>query len=519
MTDAKKTLYIKKYLTITPPTEDDARSDRTRISDALTDEFGSVEFSYPALRSLYPLCRECGWKITVTLADKGGKYEVIRVEKGDTTSSLYAVAVDYGSTTVKSKLLDLNSGEEVASASCPNPQIGYGDEILSRIFYTKDNYEHLEEIRIKTVNALKDIINMLSEKSGISSDEFLGMTIGANTTMCHFITGLFPWGIFETPYAPVSTEFDHIKATEMGLDMPGYVYIAPSSANYLGGDIIGGLLTTDIEKEEGYSVFLDIGTNGELVIGNSHFLVAGAGAAGPAFEVGVSKFGMKAEDGAVNHVKIEDGKINVEIIGGVPAKGICGTGIVELLAELFLNRFIDGTGTLHPEMSEDIITVINPDSGEDELAVIYAHEEDGDPIFFSQTDIENFIQTKAAAHTMVASLLEYMHLTTDDISKFYLAGAFGTYVDLESAITIGLYPDIPREKYVALGNSSLKGAETILLNSDSMKRMKYFTDNMTYVQFGEVAMFVQNMMAAQFLPHTDTDLYPTVMEKYNSKNK
>ena len=515
MTD-KKTLYIKKFLTVTPPTEDDARSDRTRIADALYEEFGKVEFSYSALRSLYPLCRDSGWEITVTMIKKPSGHEIIRVECGDTTSSLYAVAIDYGSTTVKSKLLNLNTGEEVSSASYPNPQIEYGDEILSRIFYTKDNYEHLEEIRLKTVNALKTIMDMLSVQSGISKDEFMGMAIGANTTMCHFITGLFPWGIFETPYAPVSTEFDLIKAAEMGLDMPGYVSIAPSSANYLGGDIIGGLLTTGIEKEEGYSVFLDIGTNGELVIGNSHFLVAGAGAAGPAFEVGVSKFGMKAEDGAVNHVKITDGKINVEIIGNVPAKGICGTGIVELLSELFLNRFIDGTGNLHPEVSDAIITIENPDSGEEELAVIYAYEEDGDPIFFSQTDIDNFIQTKAAAHTMVASLLEYMHLTTDDISKFYLAGAFGTYVDLESAITIGLYPDIPREKYVALGNSSLKGAETILLDVESADRMKYFTDNMTYVQFGEVAMFVQNMMAAQFIPHTNTNLYPTVMEKYNN---
>ncbi len=514
-----KTLYIKKHLNITPPTEDDARSDRTRIADELRDELGEVKFSYEALRSLYPLCRDAGWDITVSLVNNKGIYEIIRVEAGDTTSSLYAVAVDYGSTTVKSKLVDLNTGKEVASASCPNPQIEYGDEILSRIFYTKDNYENLEEIRTKTVNALKTIMGMLSEESGISKDEFLGMSIGANTTMCHFITGLFPWGIFETPYAPVCTEFDLIKATEMGLQMPGYVYIAPSAANYLGGDIIGGLLTTDIEKEEGYSVFLDIGTNGELVIGNSHFLVAGAGAAGPAFEVGVSRFGMKAEDGAVNHVKITDNKINTEIIGDIPAKGICGTGIVELLAELFLNRFIDGTGNLHPEVSEDIITIKNPDSGEDELAVIYAYDAENKPIYFSQTDIENFIQTKAAAHTMVASLLEYMNLTLDDIHKFYLAGAFGTYVDLESAITIGLYPDIPREKYITLGNSSLKGAEVILMDTDSPGRMKYFTDNMTYVQFGEVAMFVQNMMAAQFLPHTDTNLYPSVMEKYNNMGK
>ncbi|MBR6801043.1 MAG: DUF4445 domain-containing protein [Eubacteriaceae bacterium] len=513
------TQYIKKHFNLIPPTEDDARSDRTRIADELYDEFGNVEFSYDAVRMLYPLCREAEWDITVTLVKKNGFYEVILVESGDTSAHCYAVAVDYGSTTVKSKLMDLATGQEVASASCPNPQIEYGDEILSRIFYTKDNYEHLQEIHSKTVNALNTIMDLLEEKSGVSKKEYLGIAIGANTTMCHFIAGLFPWGIFETPYAPVSTEFDLIKAKDMGLDIPGYVYIAPSSANYLGGDIIGGLLTTDIEKEEGYSVFLDIGTNGELVIGNSHFLVAGAGAAGPAFEVGVSKFGMKAEDGAVNHVKIEDGKINVEIIGGVPAKGICGTGIVELLSELFLNRFIDGTGTLHPEMSEDIITIQNPDSGEDELAVIYAYEEDGDPIFFSQTDIENFIQTKAAAHTMVASLLEYMHLTLNDIHKFYLAGAFGTYVDLESAITIGLYPDIPRDRYVALGNSSLEGAKRVLLDTESTVRMKYFTDNMTYVQFGEVAMFVQNMMAAQFLPHTDTNLYPTVMERYNKMNK
>jgi len=509
-------LYIKKYLTITPPTEDDARSDRTRIADELADEFSLVEFSYDALTDLYPLCRDAGWEITLTMIKKRDCYEIIRVEKGNTENSCYAVAVDYGSTTVKSKLIDLVAGTEVASASVPNPQIEYGDEILSRIFYTKDNKENLHEIHVKTVNALNDIMDLLEEKSGISKSEYLGMSIGANTTMCHFIVGLFPWGIFETPYAPVSTEFDPIKAKELGLDMPGYITIAPSSANYLGGDIIGGLLCTDIEKEDGYSVFLDIGTNGELVIGNSAFLVAGAGAAGPAFEIGVSKFGMKAESGAVNHVKIKDGKVNVDIIDNVPAKGICGTGIVELLAELFLNRWIDGTGMLHPELSENIIQITHPEDDKTELAVIYAYDADNNPIYFSQTDIDNFIQTKAAAHTMVASLLEYMQLTTDDISKFYLAGAFGTFVDLESAITIGLYPDIPREKYVALGNSSLEGAKKILLDTESATRMKYFTDNMTYVQFGEVAMFVENMRAAEFIPHTDTEAFPTVMEKYES---
>ncbi len=507
-------MYQKKYLELTPANEADNTADRERILNALKYDYENLDITYDVLRTINPLCINSSWRITTTLQYTTKGWDIIRIESGDTSKNCYALAVDYGSTSVTMELINTIDKSIIASDTITNPQTVYGDEILSRIFYTKDNADHLNEIKEKTVDGLKELMDNIEKKSGIHKREYMGMVISANTTMVHFLLGLFPFGIFQSPYAPVATSFGYIRAKDLGLDLLGNIFLSPAAANYLGGDIISGLLCTDIEHNSELCIFLDIGTNGELVIGNKDFMIAGAGAAGPAFEGGISKYGMRADKGAVNHVRIENDNLITNTIDNAKPLGICGSGIVELIAQMFLNGWVDFRGTLKSGVNDRIIETT--DENKTQLAVCYAwanQSKQGENLLFTQSDIYSFIQTKAAAHTMVASLLEYSGIGIDQIDKFYLSGAFGTYADLEAAITIGLYPDLAREKFIPLGNSSLKGSQMLLCDYTQIYRLDLFTEKINYVQFSEVSSFVENMRAAEFLPHTQTDKYPSVMKK------
>lgn len=517
------TLSRKVYIEPAAPTEEDARGDRERILEALPKEYGGAVMPLSVMRMLYPMCRESGWKLTVTLGWNGNCWEVLMVEPQDTTHRHYGLAVDYGSTTVVMQVVDLNTGEVLTQQSMFNRQIQYGEEILSRIFYTKDQPEHLAELQKLTADNFNELILMCERACGIPRKQYFAMTVGGNTTMIHFLLGLYPWPVFETPFAPVAQDPGFVRARELGIDMAGYVYFFPAVANYLGGDIISGLVAAELDRSEELSVFIDIGTNGELVAGNSEFLLAGAGAAGPALEGGISKYGMRAAVGAVDRVKITDGVLRIHTIGEAPPQGICGSGIVDLLAELFLEGWVDLLGNFNGDASERIIKVRNHlDEEKEELAVCYAwagESANGENLVFTQTDVTEFIRTKAAAHTMVEYLIEEFGLDAASISRFYLAGAFGKFLDLESAVTIGMYPDLPREKFVMIGNASLKGAYRMLMDMHHLADVERIRKKITYVQFGNAGDFVGKMHAAQFLPYTDLRQYPSVQEKLAQRKR
>ena len=277
----------------------------------------------------------------------------------------------------------------------------------------------------------------------------------------------------------------------------------------LGGDIISGLVATGIARSEGIRLFFDIGTNGELVAGCKDFLLAGAGAAGPALEGGVIRTGMCAGPGAVEHVDIRGETVYLQVIGGEKVRGICGSGIVDLLAELYLEGIIDFRGIFQPEASRWVTTV------EGELAYRYAEAEEtaeGQPLYFYQSDIEEFLATKAAAYTMVEYMLKAIGMTFDDVEQFYVAGAFGTYIRTASAVTIGLYPDLPEEKVACVGNSSLEGARMLLLDREKLAEAEGIVEKMDYIQYGAIPDFVDSMSAARAIPHLDTARYPSVMK-------
>ena len=405
-------LSQKQYLELPLPTEDDPRSDQQRILDSLMAAGVEERVHIPVhiLRELYPLLDNAKWKITVSLAWNGENWEMVEIEEGDTTAQHYGLAVDLGSTTVVARLLDCNSGEILKEVSSFNKQIQWGTDILSRIFYCKDNKEKLEEVRRATVESICECMDKLD-----ASHSALSMVIAGNTTMIHFLLGMDAFCVFYTPHAVHADCPGFQLARDLDIPLKGYVYCYPAKSNYLGGDIISGMIDTELYKKNEISVFFDIGTNGELVIGNKEFLLCGAGAAGPALEGGVVRTGMRADIGAVDEVKIRDGNIYVHVIGshkedsgsheknsgnheenssGEEPRGICGSGIIDLIAELFLEGWIDIRGKLSPEKSPLI------QERDNQLCVEYAPG-----LYFYQKDIDEFIRTKSAAHTMVEIML------------------------------------------------------------------------------------------------------------------
>ena len=384
------------------------------------------------------------------------------------------------------------------------------------------------------------------------------MVIAGNTTMIHFLLGMDAFCVFYTPHAVHADCPGFQLARDLDIPLKGYVYCYPAKSNYLGGDIISGMIDTELYKKNEISVFFDIGTNGELVIGNKEFLLCGAGAAGPALEGGVVRTGMRADVGAVDEVKIRDGNIFVHVIGKqaecfevmhgerknqknitdsvqsntekmtnllsedvsdekckdsngkreTSPQGICGSGIIDLIAELFLEGWIDIRGKLSPEKSPLI------QERENQFCVEYAPG-----LYFYQKDIDEFIRTKSAAHTMVEIMLRESGLDLNQADRFYVAGAFGKHVSKESAITIGMYPDMDRDHIINAGNSSLEGAQKLLLNRSLLTDIDQILEEMVYIQFAEVEDFLELMVAAQALPHTDYKRYPTVMEKLKERQK
>lgn len=502
---------VKEYISLKMPSEDLPVSDHQRILLAL-NSLGYKEIHIPLtiIRKLYPLCRDAGFDITVTLIHREYDWMVTDIETGNTTQSLYGLAVDYGSTTIIMQLIDLNSGKIISEEKEENGQIQYGTDILTRIIYSIENEEHKKDLRNVTVNTFHKIMKRMTKKTGIDVFQLPLMILSGNTTMIHFLLELDAWTVFAAPYSPVTTAPGFLWGNELGMEFQGLVYTIPAASNYVGGDIISGLLRLGIHNQEQTQMFFDIGTNGELVIGNKDWMIAGAGAAGPALEGYISRYGMRASSGAIDHVTISNKDLSYTTIGDVKPVGICGSGIIDLLAQMRLHGWINIAGKLEPSASNRIIY----HADEEQYVVIYAYSEESGldkDLYFSQLDIDQYLDTKAAAYTMIDCLLEHAGISASDLEHCYLSGAFSAYSDLNSAITIGIFPDLERNRYSVLKNSSLEGAKTLLLDYQKLAEANTLAENIYCVQFASIPDFLIKMQAAKFIPHTDMKRYPSIV--------
>ena len=500
----------KVYLALSAPSEEDSRSDQQRLQQALAQKgYENVKLPLHLLRQLHSICLAGDYRITAALVFTGSGWSIAALEPGDTSAACYGLAVDYGSTTIVMQLMDMHSDSIIAQASEANGPRAFGTDILTRITHCLEDSSRMADLRLATIETFHFLLDRISELSGIDARSCPAMIISGNTTMIHFLLELDAWTVFASPFAPVTMNPGWLWGSELGMDYPGMAYIIPAASNYVGGDIVSGLLTLDFYRQDGLGIFFDIGTNGELVMGNRHWLLAGAGAAGPALEGYISRFGMRAQPGTIDRISIAGEELRFTTIERQKPIGICGSGIIDLIAQMRLNGWINIAGELNPAASPRIRFI----EDEQQYAAVYAWPEEsgtGEMLYFSQTDIMQYLETKAAAHTMVDCLLESAGCEEKDIDHFYLSGAFSAHSDLESAIAVGIFPDLPREKYSCIPNASLDGARTLLLDRSRLEDISYLTENMYCVQFASIPDFIIRMHAAKFIPHTDMERYPSI---------
>jgi len=513
----------KKYLELPEPTLQDNLPDVTRLISFLKakhDEHRLV-VQLPVIRKISDVLRQDGFRVTATLArpvHTGRKTHVINIQPGDTTDRNYAIAVDVGTTTIYSQLIDLITGDVLASYGEYNGQISYGEDVVSRIVFAgkPGGLQKLHEVVIGNINQL---IKKTVKRAKIDPDDISTITLAGNTTMTQLMLKINPKYIRLSPYVPASTLFAPIKAIDLGLSLGDHVtaLVYPAISSYVGGDIVAGVMGSGMYLSEEITLFMDIGTNAEIVIGNKDWLACAACSAGPAFEGGGLKFGMRAAKGAIEDFSMDP--ITLEpmnlTIGNVRPKGICGSGLIIIAATLFEMGVIDSKG----KFNQDLDTPrIRETDGIFEYVLAYKDETQIDrDITLTEPDLDNLIRAKGAIYSGCVTLLEEVGLGMDDIDHILLAGGFGSYVDLEKAITIGLLPEIDPDKVRFVGNGSLMGAKMSSLTNRIRKDVVEVTKRMTNFELSETLSFMNNYMAALFLPHTDMKQFPKLNARLEAR--
>ena len=519
----------KHYVEMEPPTIKDNRSDLSRVLLAMKKHYGmeSISVDSRLLKKLPFILRAEGWRATATLVQTRvesqlGEYQLrgsrrpklINLEPGDTTLEHFSIVLDIGTTSVWGQLLDLNKRQTLAEASDYNSQIRYGDDVISRIVYSQrpGGLKQLQESVVGTING---IIRELVDKSGVNLARVSHMTAAGNTIMTHLLLGLDPKYLRESPYTPVANFIPPVRASNLGIEVGEHVhlYTFPSVASYVGGDIVSGVLGSGIYQRKPLTLYIDIGTNGEIVIGNSEWLVTAACSAGPAFEGGGIKHGMRATSGAIEDFRIHPQTFEPMLltIGMVKPKGICGSGLINMVAEFLEVEMISPNGKFNTDLPSQRIR-----PGPDGMEYVLAYREDtatGADIVITEVDIDNLMRAKAAMYAGYVTLLQSVGLSVGNLEQVVIAGAFGSFIDVERAITIGLLPELPLDRFLFIGNGSLLGARLISFCNEILDDGERISRMMTNIELSESPAFMDNYVAAMFLPHTNSAEFPGVNQR------
>ena len=464
--------------------------------------------------------RNFDYDVSAILFQEKNSWHLIDISGRQDDERIYGLALDLGSSTLVLRLLDLENGEIMDETSFHNPQIEIGADILTRIHYaTREG--GLSRLQSMLIERLNEEISRLGDKNRINTESIVGMSVAGNTTMTHLFLGLDPYWICREPYIPVINRLSLIKSHELGLTInPGApVLVSPNVGSYFGGDLIAGILASGMTHQGEISFLVDVGTNAEVVIGNRDWLMACAGAAGPALEGGVANMGMMAGPGVIDKVVIDPFTREFKIRAIQPDQsadaskevtpvGICGSGLIDLVAQLYLAKMIDLRGKFVADMCSNRLIDID---GIIHLVVVPSEDSGtGQALTLSQTDIDGLIRSKAAMYTILTTISNTVNVPLREIGRFYVAGTFGSYIDPESAITIGMIPDLPLETYVSLGNTSLNGASMALLGAEAKDALFEIRDRITYLELNVNQEFMNLFSAAKFIPHTDRSLFPSV---------
>lgn len=482
----------KQFVELLKPTVDDQRDDLGRLGHAVGIE--SPKASISVIRSLPKILRDSDFKVTVTYDGD----RILDVEKGDTSANVYGVAIDIGTTTVVCYLMDLKTGKQIGVISGLNVQRPYGGDVISRIQYTMENTDGLSRLRQGIVNQISDLIKELADRNNISIGHIYNVVIVGNTIMGHLLMGLDPQNIAATPFTPVSSQSCIYFAKELGFKLSAAtrVFMLPHISGYVGADVVGGILAAGIDRRDDLGLIIDIGTNGEIVLGNEDKMVCCSTAAGPAFEGANIRHGMGGVRGAINTIMLDGDKLKYTTIGDEAPLGICGSGIVDALAMLLDGGIVDETGRLLDEdeiESEIGLKLANRLTEVDGLgAFIIADAKEsgnGEPIVITQKDIREIQLAKAAISAGIKVLINRMGKKMSDIHNLYLAGGFGSYIDKRNAARIGLIPSALQHRITAIGNGAGTGAMLCLLSEEYYKKAKFIKDMANYVELSSTLEF------------------------------
>jgi uncharacterized 2Fe-2S/4Fe-4S cluster protein (DUF4445 family) len=508
-------LCQKFFLDLPAPSIEDCLSDLERVYRAIRKkipEYPYMHAHYSCLWGLPGLLRTNDWNVTATVHLRDADCPMIRnIEGGDTTSTNMGVAIDVGTTTLVAQLIDLRTGTVLGAQASHNSQARYGEDVVSRMIAAcgPNGLAPLTDAVTFTINSL---IDSLVKKNKIKHKDITSIVAAGNTVMTHLLLGIEPCNIRFDPYIPAAAQFPQFQADEVGLkaNPEAFVHCVPCVSSYVGGDITAGVYACGMHDHEEISALIDVGTNGEIVIGNNEWLVCCSASAGPAFEGAGIKCGTKAILGAIEKISIEGDQVHYETIGHQKPIGVCGSAIIDGIAELLASGIIDQSGKfIH--LDHPLVRVV--DDVPELIVAPTEHSASGEPIVITEDDISNLIKTKGAVLAAVRVLLKTLQMDFMDLEKLYVAGGFGAHLDIEKAIFIGLLPDIPKERIRFVGNSSLAGARMALMSARAFHRMEEIANRMTYIELSVHPDFMNEFIAALFLPHTDVELFPSVTGK------
>jgi uncharacterized 2Fe-2S/4Fe-4S cluster protein (DUF4445 family) len=504
-------ITTKLYLELPQPTLADTASDLERIMQWIRkkEDLPIMQTGLSNIRQLGELLRESEWKVTVTLGKRNDTVEIVLIEPGDTSENNFGIAFDIGTTTITGQLVNLNNRKILGTKAAYNRQASFGSDVITRIVHARSP-EGLEQLHTAVTETMNQMIQELTEEHNVALNDLNSIVCTGNTTMIHLLLRVDPKYIRREPYVPTANFLPVIRAAEAGIriNTRGLLSCIPGVSSYVGGDTTSGILSSEIYKSDDLNLLIDIGTNGEIAFGNKDFLVACAASAGPAFEGSGVSSGMRAANGAIQKVDInpKDLLVTASTIGESKPRGICGSGYISLIAQMLKAGIIDRSGKIkidnHPRVRQT-------DAGKEFIVVFKDEGATSADIIISEADIENLKRAKAAIFSATSILIKHMNFDLTDINKIFIAGGFGTSLDVESAIKIGLLPDIDRNKLTFIGNSALKGAREALLSSEAAKISEEIAKRTTYFELSVDPGYMDEYVSALFFPHTDLNRFPS----------
>ncbi|MDD5127678.1 MAG: ASKHA domain-containing protein [Dehalococcoidales bacterium] len=522
--------FTKYYVELPPPTLTDNASDLSRLLRGLKQQHGlrNLGVDVEILKTLPKILRSSKWKVTVSIVTTAARdisrdwrrLLVFNVEPGDTRERHYSLAFDIGTTTVCGQLLDLNQGKIIAESIEFNGQIPYGQDVITRITQAEKpgGLKKLQNAVVATVNKVID--NLLAE-SKVKRKDIGHIMLAGNTTMTQIILGIDPRYLRRAPYTPAANFFPPREARALAIRVRKGVlmFAAPAVSSYVGGDIVSGVVGTGVYQRDKLIFSLDIGTNGEIVIGNSEWLVTASCSAGPAFEGGGIRHGIVATDGAIEDFDIDNKTYEpkIGVIGKSKPKGICGSGLINTIARLLEADVITQNGKFHHSLPTKRVR-----PGEDgyEYVLAWAPETQiGRDIVITEIDIENLIRAKAAMYAGCQTLSKSAGVSCAAFDQVIIAGAFGSHLNIRSAITIGLLPELPEDRFIFVGNGSLLGARLVSFSTDLLDDTRRIAAMMTNIELSDSADFMDAYTAAMFLPHTHAEVFPEVTRRLSQRQK